>query len=57
MYNEDRKYIMGPLLAGLGAGFGIRNNMIFQFAGVGGAIGLIIDLIVVRLFFNKKNNL
>lgn len=54
MYSAERKYIFGPLLAGLGAGFGIKNNMIFQFTALGGGIGIIIDFIIVKIMTHNN---
>ncbi|NLC54829.1 MAG: hypothetical protein GX769_02995 [Erysipelothrix sp.] len=57
MYNEKRKYIFGPLLAGLGAGLGMRANLIFQYVAIGGIIGVTIDLIIKKLMFKSNNDI
>lgn len=49
MYNNERKYIFAPILAGLGSGFGIRNNQVFQYVAIGGIIGVSIDYILKKV--------
>lgn len=43
---KERKYVFSALLAGLGAGLGMKSNQVFQFVAIGGIIGFAIDSMI-----------